>query len=134
MACILIAEDDAQTARLMRSTLEGEGHSVHAVADGELCLAAARETVFDLALVDIVLPGRSGLEVVEDLRREFRAMKIIAMSGGGPRRPDQLLVRAMISARIGSSTNPSSQPKSWKPSASLLTRGRPSRRWPAVEQ
>ncbi len=78
-----------------RAPLEGEGHSVHAVSDGELCLAAAREAVFDPALVDIVLPGRSGLEVVEDLRREFRSMKIIAMSGGGPRRPDQLLMRAI---------------------------------------
>ncbi len=94
MACILIAEDDAPTARLLRGILEGEGHDVHAVSDGALCLAAARARAFDLALVDIVLPGRSGLEVVEDLRRDFHSIKIIAMSGGGPRRPDQLLVRA----------------------------------------
>lgn len=64
------------------------------MSDGEVCLAAAREAVFDPALVDIVLPGKSGLEVVEDLRHEFRSMKSIAMSGGGPRRPDQLFVRA----------------------------------------
>src|SRR5690242_15010905 len=65
---ILIADDDPALIHVLRYALEREGYGVHAVGDGPAALDAARTGRFDLAILDIVLPGMSGREVCRAVR------------------------------------------------------------------
>lgn len=83
MAVILIIEDDEQTRTLLRMMMEREGYEVVEAADGKEALDRFRETSIDLAITDILMPVRDGIETIRDLRRESPGIKIIAISGGG---------------------------------------------------
>lgn len=69
-ASILVAEDDAKHADLVRMYLEREGHAVLLVRDGTSALAAARRHAPDVVVLDVMLPGLDGLEVSRMLRSE----------------------------------------------------------------
>src|SRR5262245_45775434 len=65
---ILVIEDDAGLARILRDNLTFEGFEVQSVADGKLAAAKAREFVPDLILLDLILPGMTGFELCGLLR------------------------------------------------------------------
>lgn len=67
---ILIIEDEAAIAEGIAYNLRREGYEVVRAADGETGLAEARRTRPDLVLLDLMLPGLSGLEVCQALRRD----------------------------------------------------------------
>ena len=67
---ILVVEDEAALADAVGYALRGDGHEVEAVADGESALAAASGRAFDLLVLDLMLPGVSGIEVCRRLRNE----------------------------------------------------------------
>jgi len=67
-ARILVADDEDSIRFVMREALEAEGHAVHDVPDGDSALAALEREDFDLAFLDIRMPGASGLEVLERAR------------------------------------------------------------------
>ncbi|MQA98301.1 MAG: response regulator [Streptosporangiales bacterium] len=67
---ILVVEDDATIAGAVRSRLEAEGFAVHVVGDGEAAIAADRELVPDLIVLDRMLPGLDGLEVCRTVQAE----------------------------------------------------------------
>ncbi len=67
---ILIVEDDADIRELLQYSLAREGHEVAVAADGKAGLAAARRSVPDLVLLDLMLPGTDGLEVCRQLRAD----------------------------------------------------------------
>ena len=69
MAHILIVEDEARLARLMKRVLDEEGHVVDVAADGETGLALASEGSFDAVVLDVLLPKIDGFEVCRRLRR-----------------------------------------------------------------
>ena len=78
---ILLVDDNEEFREATRALLEGLGYRVAAAADGEQALevfAADRE--LDLVLTDVVMPGISGTDLVDRLRRE-RDVKAIFMSG-----------------------------------------------------
>lgn len=79
---ILVIDDEADIRRLLRLTLEEAGYIVRESCDGEQGLAMARREPCALALVDLFMPGKEGLETILALRREMPAIKLIAMSGG----------------------------------------------------
>ena len=62
---ILVAEDNAASARLVKSVLESAGHEVEIASDGEAALGALDRTRFDIALLDINMPEVSGYEVAK---------------------------------------------------------------------
>jgi DNA-binding response OmpR family regulator len=66
---ILIIEDDAALARVLRDNLLFEGFDVESVGDGNLAVAKARDFVPDLVVLDIMLPGRDGFELFGLLRQ-----------------------------------------------------------------
>lgn len=68
MAHVLIADDDADIRDLVAFKLTQSGHQVTSVKDGMAALRAARENTVDLALLDIRMPGMSGLDVCRELR------------------------------------------------------------------
>lgn len=65
---ILLVEDERKLAEAVAEGLQGEGYAVTLSGDGEHALAASREP-FDLVLLDVMLPGRSGLDVLTEMRR-----------------------------------------------------------------
>lgn len=81
-ARILVIEDDALLAAHIREYLGARGFVVELLSDGDSGLALALAQPFDLLLMDIMLPGRSGLEVLTRLRSE-RKVPVILMSALG---------------------------------------------------
>jgi DNA-binding response OmpR family regulator len=70
MPQILIVEDDPDIRELIAFKLTLEGHEVHVEADGEAGLAAARELMPDLIVLDWMMPKLTGLEVCQALRAD----------------------------------------------------------------
>ena len=79
---IMIVEDVAELRRMWRCILEKEGYSVIEASNGEEAMAAYREEAVDLVITDLIMPEKSGLDLIRDLRKEFPEVKIIATSGG----------------------------------------------------
>lgn len=80
---ILVVEDNAPLRRLIVRMLLGGGFA--AVATGKavegLEMVRERHGAFDLAILDIVMPGMSGLDLATDFDREFPHLKILYISG-----------------------------------------------------
>jgi DNA-binding response OmpR family regulator len=70
MARILVVEDEPTLADAVSYALRGEGHDVEAVGSGEEALDAARQRPFDVLVLDLMLPGVSGIEISRRLRGE----------------------------------------------------------------
>lgn len=68
MARVLVIDDDEILAEMVTELLEENEHMVSAVHHGSDALAAAMTALPDLLILDYTLPGRSGLEVLEQLR------------------------------------------------------------------
>ena len=69
MKKILLIEDDQNIQQLYRDVLEREGFEITVAKDGNLGLASVRQTVFDLVILDIMLPGSmNGFDVLEEMR------------------------------------------------------------------
>jgi DNA-binding response OmpR family regulator len=66
---LLLVEDDRMIADMYRRSLEMDGYSVEVVSDGAAGLEALRTRSYDLALVDIRLPGVDGLQLLEESRK-----------------------------------------------------------------
>lgn len=77
VAKILVVEDEASIANLVVSYLRKEGYEVFAAADGLAGLKAARAVRPDLIVLDIMLPGMDGLEVLAQIRRESNPYVIL---------------------------------------------------------
>jgi len=79
---VLIVEDDAGTVALVRSWLEAEGYAVATAETGEAGVEAARRLIPDAILLDILLPGQDGWDVLQQLRldRRTRAIPVLVLS------------------------------------------------------
>jgi two-component system response regulator MtrA len=88
MARILVAEDDADLRRLVAFKLTSRGHDVVQVDDGAAALASVRSCRPDLAVLDVTMPGVSGLDAARQIRED-------------PDLADLPII--MLSARAGSS-------------------------------
>ncbi|MBK7931385.1 MAG: response regulator transcription factor [Bryobacterales bacterium] len=77
---ILLVEDEADLVMMLDDRLRVEGYQVEAVADGERALALLREHVYDLVLLDVGLPGMSGLDVCQELRRMGSSVPVIMLT------------------------------------------------------
>lgn len=67
---ILLADDDQELAQLLRDFLSRESFDVSLAHDADSAIEMARETPIDAIVLDVMLPGRSGLDVLRELRRE----------------------------------------------------------------
>jgi len=67
---ILVIEDDPGAVRLLRTYLEGEGYEVEVAASGEAGMAAANRSAPDAIILDVLLPGMDGWEVLRRLKAD----------------------------------------------------------------
>jgi DNA-binding response OmpR family regulator len=77
---ILFAEDDRDLRAAVTRGLEEAGYQVEAVPSGERALAAVAERDYDLLLLDILLPGKSGLDVCAAIRMGGHRMPILMLT------------------------------------------------------
>jgi class 3 adenylate cyclase/CheY-like chemotaxis protein len=67
---VLVVDDNSSNRELLSRRLAREGHEVLTAADGAEALAALRARAFDLVLLDVLMPGRSGAEVLDELKTD----------------------------------------------------------------
>ena len=82
-ATILVVEDESSMLAGLEYALTKEGYVVHSARDGESALAAVRKALPDLILLDVMLPKRSGFDVLRDLRKEGRNVPVILLTAKG---------------------------------------------------
>ncbi|MEM7667143.1 MAG: response regulator [Pseudomonadota bacterium] len=79
---IMVVEDNDLNRKLFCDVLKANGFDVDPVADGESVLATARETSPDLIIMDIQLPGVSGVDLIEAAKRDglLRQIPVLAVT------------------------------------------------------
>jgi DNA-binding response OmpR family regulator len=77
---ILLVEDDVQLARQIASALTETGHDPIIVHNGERALERAKETPFDLIVLDIILPGIDGFDVLRHFRSQHMASRVLMLT------------------------------------------------------
>jgi DNA-binding response OmpR family regulator len=82
-ARVLVVEDDATVAEVVRSYLTHAGFTVDHAADGPTALAVAARTRPDLVVLDLMLPGLSGLDVCERLRSTRPDIAVVMLTALG---------------------------------------------------
>ena len=80
MTKILLVEDEEKLARFVELELTHEGYQVEKAFDGRTGLELAEKGGFDLLLLDIMLPGLNGLEVLRRLRKEGSGVPVIMLT------------------------------------------------------
>ena len=78
---ILIVDDEESILALFLSVLKPPSYLAIEALSGEIALRLAQDHVFDLAFIDIVMPGISGIETSKRLRRMQPNLKIVLMTG-----------------------------------------------------
>jgi len=80
---ILIIEDEQKIRQFLKRGLEEEGYTVDTAADGEAGLELASGDAYDLVVLDLLLPGRDGLAVCRELRRQGATVPILMLTARG---------------------------------------------------
>jgi len=80
---ILFAEDDARLGALVRRVLREEGHVVEWARDGDAADALLEGGGFDLAILDVMMPGRDGFQVAAGRRARGDATPILLLTARG---------------------------------------------------
>lgn len=78
---ILVVEDDRKTARFLKQGLEEEGHAVDVAADGSEGSHLGHVQPYDLIILDVMLPGKNGLQLATGFRREGVQTPILMLTG-----------------------------------------------------
>ncbi|HEU4682404.1 MAG TPA: response regulator [Gemmatimonadales bacterium] len=88
MAKILVAEDEKQIADMIAFKLTNGGHKVIQAQDGEQAVTLATRELPDLILLDVMMPGLSGFEVLRRLKSDpaLRSMPVIMVTAKGHER------------------------------------------------
>lgn len=80
---ILVAEDERHIREGLVDLLVAEGYLVEAAADGEAALQRLTDSCFDLVLLDIMMPRRSGFDVCREIRRRNLPLAVIMLTAKG---------------------------------------------------
>jgi two-component system, NtrC family, nitrogen regulation response regulator NtrX len=83
MRSILIIDDESSIRQALKGVLEDEGYHTAVAESGEAGLELLKKRAFDVILLDIWLPGRDGLEILERIREAENAPEVIMISGHG---------------------------------------------------
>ena len=77
---ILVVEDDRKVASFLEKGLREEGYAVDVAHDGEDGSLKASVYDYDLAILDVMLPAKSGYEIVRELRREQKPLPVLLLT------------------------------------------------------
>lgn len=82
-ACVLVVEDNREVGEFATQALTELGHGSHWVGSADAALAELERAPerYDAVFTDVVMPGRSGIELAEDIARLYPALPIVLTSG-----------------------------------------------------
>jgi DNA-binding NtrC family response regulator len=95
---VFIVDDDRDFAESLAILLEDEGHEVVVAFSSEAAIEKFREQDFDIAFMDVTLPGMNGVESLLEIRKFKPAARVVMMSGYTA---EQLLEQAITSGALG---------------------------------
>ena len=93
MAKVLVIDDDPLFREIAKEMLTQAGHMVILADDGAKAVLLPAEPTPDLAVVDMLMPERDGIETIGDLKARWPSVKLIAVSGGARGLSSSLLLR-----------------------------------------
>lgn len=82
-ASVLVVEDDKNILNLLSAYLENAGYSVHTATEGNRGLQKALDNVFDICVLDVMLPGKTGTEIASSMREAGRDTPILFLTALG---------------------------------------------------
>ncbi|GAB4393674.1 MAG: heavy metal response regulator transcription factor [Gammaproteobacteria bacterium] len=77
---ILIVEDEAKTAAYLQKGLSEQGFTVEHVANGTDALHLIQESHYDLVILDVMIPGLNGWEVIQQIREQNKQMPVLFLT------------------------------------------------------
>ncbi|MHC4916921.1 MAG: response regulator [Planctomycetota bacterium] len=78
---ILVVDDDQLMTDMLGQALPDIGYEVSTCASGEQALKCLREAAFDLLILDLAMPGTSGIDLITEIRSEVSSAPVIVLSG-----------------------------------------------------
>lgn len=78
---ILFVDDDAELREIVKLQLMSEGYDVQEAENGEIAMQKLAEREFDLILLDILMPHRTGLDVLKYVREKSLSCQVIMLTG-----------------------------------------------------
>ncbi len=102
MATILLVEDDDLVRDMLAQVLERASHHVMNATNGEEAAALLKDSEPDIMVTDIIMPKKSGITLISEVKNKHPNMEIIAISGGGRLDPTGYLD---LSESIGASVS-----------------------------
>lgn len=95
MAHVLVVDDDVQLGTMLQKMLIRAGYEVTYAVNGHIAMKIIRTRPTNVVITDIVMPDKDGLETIQEIKRDFPEVKIIAISGGGRIGPKDYLSMAV---------------------------------------
>ncbi|GBE13521.1 MAG TPA: response regulator [Desulfobacteraceae bacterium] len=92
---VLIVDDDEQIRALLQEVMEWAGFDVAVAENGRVAMRLQEQRPADLVITDLIMPEQEGLETITSLKRIYKDIKIIAISGGGRIGPEAYLPAAL---------------------------------------
>ncbi len=80
-ATVLIVDDEDKVRSYLARLLQKRGYEVHAAADGAEALAVLDQRAVDIVLLDVLMPGASGIDVLPDIKRLQPETEVIMLTG-----------------------------------------------------
>lgn len=102
MATILLVEDDELVRDMLTQLLQRASHTVVCAVNGEEATELLKKTKPDIMVTDIIMPKKSGITLISEVKNRHPTMEIIAISGGGRLDPTGYLD---LSESIGASVS-----------------------------
>lgn len=100
---ILVVDDDEDNAHSLGELFELEGHTAHVVHSGEEAVEAFRCEAFDVAFMDVMMPGKNGVDSFMEIRRLRPEARVYMMTGYSV---EQLLRQAIDNGALGVMSKP----------------------------
>jgi len=96
---VVLVEDETNIAEAIRFLLSNEGWRVETLANGSNAVDVIRNTGPDLVMLDVMLPGKSGFEILHDLRADpaFDALPVLMLTARGQSRDREMAEKAGVS-------------------------------------
>ena len=96
---VVLVEDEINIAEAIRFLLSQEGWRVETLANGAAAVDVIRKVMPDLVMLDVMLPGKSGFEILHELRADtaFDNMPILMLTARGQSRDREMAERAGVS-------------------------------------
>jgi DNA-binding response OmpR family regulator len=90
-SAVLVVDDEAGIRQLAARVLTAAGCEPHGASNGHEAITVLEQTPIDLAVIDMIMPEKEGVETIIEAKNRWPNLKVIAISGGGRLAPDDFL-------------------------------------------